>query len=120
MGLIDGHNMDHLIPVLKNCGIRHPGPGAAALRDGKGKGYAGGDKRGQVSRCGQVRCDYRDAAQGDVERPSTKVFANSLIKEADQDGIVAITAAMPDGTGLDLFEKAHPSGSMWVSRSSTA
>ena len=93
------------------AGFGHPGPGAAALRDGEGQRLcAGGDKRGQVSRCGQVRCDYRDAAQGDVERPSyTKVFANSLIKEADQDDrIVAITAAMPDGTGLDLFEKAHP------------
>ena len=112
VGPIDGHNLDHLLPVLKN--VRDAdigGPGLVHVVTKKGKGYppaeASADKLHAV-----VKFDVVTGTQ--VKAPSnapayTKVFAQALIKAADADEkVVAITAAMPSGTGLDLFEKAHP------------
>ena len=112
MGPIDGHNMDHLIPVLKNLRDSDiPGPVLLHCVTVKGKGYAPAETSADKYH-GVAKFDVITGTQhkGTSNAPSyTKVFANSLIKEADQDDrIVAITAAMPDGTGLDLFEKAHP------------
>jgi len=112
MGPIDGHNMDHLVPVLKNLRDSEiPGPVLLHCVTVKGKGYtpaeASADKYHGVAKFDVITGTQH---KGISNAPSyTKVFANSLIKEADKDDrIVAITAAMPDGTGLDLFEKAHP------------
>ena len=118
MGPIDGHNMDHLVPVLKN--LRDSDiPGAVLLHcvTVKGKGYTpaenSADKYHGVSKFDVITGTQH---KGTSNVPSyTKVFANSLIKEADSDDrIVAVTAAMPDGTGLDLFQKAHPNRSFDV------
>ena len=112
MGPIDGHNIEHLIPVLKNLRDSDiPGPVLLHCVTVKGKGYApaetSADKYHGVSKFDIITGTQQ---KGTSNAPSyTKVFANSLIKEADKDDkIIAITAAMPDGTGLDLFEKAHP------------
>ncbi len=112
MGPIDGHNMEHLVPVLKNLRDSDiPGPVLLHCVTVKGKGYApaenSADKYHGVSKFDVITGTQH---KGVSNAPSyTKVFANSLIKEADEDDrVVAITAAMPDGTGLDLFEKAHP------------
>ncbi|MHA1536058.1 MAG: 1-deoxy-D-xylulose-5-phosphate synthase [Alphaproteobacteria bacterium] len=112
VGPIDGHNLDHLIPVLKN--VRDDKDGGPILIHAvtqKGKGYqpaeSSDDKYHGVSRF--------DVVTGAQDKPApnapsyTKVFAHSLIKEARKDDkIVAITAAMPSGTGLDLFQDEFP------------
>ena len=112
VGPIDGHNLDHLLPVLKN--VRDADVGAPILVHvvtQKGKGYAPAEASADKYH-GVVKFDVVTGVQ--TKPPSnapsyTKVFAQSLIREADRDPkIVAITAAMPSGTGLDLFEKAHP------------
>jgi 1-deoxy-D-xylulose-5-phosphate synthase len=112
VGPIDGHNLDHLLPVLKN--VRDGDPGRPILVHAvtqKGKGY-GPAEASDDKYHGVVKFDVVTGVQ--TKAPSnapsyTKVFAQSLIKEADRDHkIVAITAAMPSGTGLDLFQKAHP------------
>ena len=112
MGPIDGHNMDHLVPVLKNLRDSDiPGPVLLHCVTVKGKGYApaetSADKYHGVSKFDVITGTQH---KGTSNAPSyTKVFANSLIKEADKDErIVAVTAAMPDGTGLDVFGKVHP------------
>ena len=113
VGPIDGHNLDHLLPVLKN--VRDADIGAPVLVHvvtQKGKGYAPAEASADKYH-GVVKFDVVTGVQSKPpsNAPSyTKVFAQSLIREADRDPkIVAITAAMPSGTGLDLFEKAHPS-----------
>ena len=111
VGPIDGHNLEHLIPVLKNARDSKHGPILIHCVTQKGKGYppaeAAADKYHGVS-----KFDVITGAQAKTtpNAPSyTKVFAQSLIEEArSDDNIVAITAAMPDGTGLDLFEKEFP------------
>ena len=112
VGPIDGHNLDHLLPVLKN--VRDADIGAPVLVHvvtQKGKGYAPAEASADKYH-GVVKFDVVTGVQSKPpsNAPSyTKVFAQSLIREADRDPkIVAITAAMPSGTGLDLFEKAHP------------
>ncbi|MEO1200381.1 MAG: 1-deoxy-D-xylulose-5-phosphate synthase [Pseudomonadota bacterium] len=111
VGLIDGHNMDHLLPVLKNVRDAKDGPILLHVVTQKGKGYApaeaSADKYHGVAKFNVVTGEQ---SKGKPNAPAyTKVFGQSLIKEADKDDrIVAITAAMPSGTGVDLFQKAHP------------
>ncbi|MGE0735586.1 MAG: 1-deoxy-D-xylulose-5-phosphate synthase [Alphaproteobacteria bacterium] len=112
VGPIDGHNLDHLLPVLKNVrDDKEGGPIIIHCVTQKGKGYApaesSADKYHGVNKFDVVTGEQQKAP---ANAPSyTKVFAESLIKEARKDEkIVAITAAMPSGTGLDLFEKVFP------------
>ena len=112
VGPIDGHNLDHLLPVLAN--VRDAdvgGPILIHVVTQKGKGYAPAEASADKYH-GVVKFDVVTGVQAKPpsNAPSyTKVFAQSLIKEADADPkVVAITAAMPSGTGLDLFQKAHP------------
>ena len=110
-GPIDGHNLDHLLPVLRNVRDAEIGPILVHVVTQKGKGYAPAETSADKYH-GVVKFDVATGAQAKskVGAPQyTKVFAESLIKEARKDDkIVAITAAMPSGTGLDLFEKEFP------------
>jgi 1-deoxy-D-xylulose-5-phosphate synthase len=111
VGPIDGHNLDHLIPVLENVRDTENGPILVHVVTQKGKGYppaeASSDKYHGVSKFNVLTGEQKKGAAGP---PSyTKVFAEALIAEAERDEkIVAITAAMPSGTGLDLFAKRFP------------
>ncbi|WP_439541297.1 1-deoxy-D-xylulose-5-phosphate synthase [Hyphomicrobium sp.] len=111
VGPIDGHDLDQLLPVLKNVRETKQGPILVHVVTKKGKGYgpaeASDDKYHGVARFNVVTGAQVKPKQN---APSyTRVFADSLIKEAHKDKrIVAITAAMPDGTGLDLFGKEFP------------
>ena len=112
VGPIDGHNMDHLLPVLRNLRDHEEGgPVLLHVVTQKGKGYApaeaSADKYHGVTRFNVITGELAKAPPGP---PSyTKVFANALIAEADADPrIVAVTAAMPNGTGLDAFGKKFP------------
>lgn len=112
VGPIDGHNLDHLLPVLQN--IRDAGgtkPILLHVVTRKGQGYppaeAAADKLHAVSRF--------DVVTGAQAKPKTntptytRVFADALVREGEADErVVAITAAMPSGTGLDLFAKRFP------------
>ena len=111
VGPIDGHNLDHLLPVLKNVRESETGPILVHVVTQKGKGYAPAEASSEkyhavntfdVVTGTQVKAKANAPAY-------TKVFADSLVKEAAQDDkIVAVTAAMPGGTGLDTFGKAFP------------
>ena len=111
VGPIDGHNLDHLLPVLRNLRDADEGPILLHVVTKKGKGYAPAeeshDKYHGVSRFNVVTGEQ---ATSKANAPSyTKVFATSLIREAEEDErVVAVTAAMPSGTGLDLFGQAFP------------
>ena len=111
VGPIDGHDLDALTPVLKNAREFEGKPVLVHIVTQKGKGYApaenAADKYHGVVKFNVVTGEQAKAAAGP---PSyTKVFAQALVKEAEKDErIVAITAAMPSGTGLDLFGKAFP------------
>ena len=112
VGPVDGHNMDQLVPVLKNLRDADlPGPVLLHAVTVKGKGYAPAEKSADKYH-GVATFNVVTGAQdkGKSNAPSyTKVFAQSLIEEARHDDkIVAITAAMPDGTGLDIFGKEFP------------
>jgi 1-deoxy-D-xylulose-5-phosphate synthase len=113
VGPIDGHNLDHLLPVLRNVREAEEtvGPILVHVVTQKGKGYApaeaSADKYHGVSTFNVVTGEQAKAPAGPPTY--TKVFANALIAEAQADPrIVAITAAMPSGTGLDLFAKRFP------------
>jgi len=111
VGPIDGHNLEHLLPVLTNVRDKDDGPVLVHVVTQKGKGY--GPAEAAADRYhGVNRFDVLTGAQDKpkANAPSyTSVFAKSLIAEAERDDkIVAITAAMPGGTGLDLFAKAFP------------
>ncbi|MGA7810271.1 1-deoxy-D-xylulose-5-phosphate synthase [Bradyrhizobium sp.] len=111
VGPIDGHNLDHLLPVLKNVRDMETGPILVHVVTQKGKGYppaeASADKFHAV-----VKFDVATGAQAKAKpnAPSYQnVFGQSLVKEAEKDDkIVGITAAMPSGTGIDIFSKAFP------------
>jgi 1-deoxy-D-xylulose-5-phosphate synthase len=111
VGPIDGHNLNALLPVLKNVRDARQGPILVHIVTKKGKGYApaeaSDDKYHGVNRF-NVITGAQVAAKPNA--PSyTKVFAQSLIEQARKDDkIVAITAAMPSGTGLDLFAREFP------------
>ncbi|MGN8115452.1 1-deoxy-D-xylulose-5-phosphate synthase [Labrys sp. 22185] len=111
IGPIDGHNLDHLLPVLKNVRDQADGPVLIHVVTQKGKGYSPAENAPDKYH-GVVKFDVITGAQvkAKANAPSyTRVFAESLIKEAHKDDkVVAITAAMPSGTGLDLFEQAFP------------
>ncbi len=111
VGPIDGHNLDHLLPVLKNVRDARNGPILVHVVTKKGKGYAPAEASDDKYH-GVVKFDVATGVQAKTKTnaPSyTKVFGQSLIKEAKRDDkIVAITAAMPSGTGVDLFCKEFP------------
>jgi 1-deoxy-D-xylulose-5-phosphate synthase len=111
VGPIDGHNLDHLLPVLKNVRDMRNGPILVHVVTKKGKGYAPAE-RSEDKYHGVARFDVVTGQQAKSRSNApayTKVFAESLIREAAEDErIVAITAAMPSGTGLDLFGQAFP------------
>jgi 1-deoxy-D-xylulose-5-phosphate synthase len=111
VGPIDGHNLDHLLPVLKNVRDKDDGPVLVHVVTQKGKGF--GPAEESADKCHAV--NKFDVATGIQIKPKanaptyTNVFARALIAEAEHDDkIVAITAAMPSGTGLDIFGKAFP------------
>ena len=111
VGPIDGHDLDQLVPVLKNVRDSDNGPVLIHVVTQKGKGYAPAeaaeDKYHGVAKFNVVTGEQQKSKGGP---PSyTKVFAQQLIREAEKDGtIVGITAAMPGGTGLDLFGERFP------------
>ncbi len=111
VGPIDGHNIDHLLPVLKNVRDLPNGPVLIHTVTKKGKGYAPAEAAPDKLH-GVVKFDVATGAQkkAGAKAPSyTKVFGSSLVREAEKDDrIVAITAAMPSGTGLDAFAKRFP------------
>jgi 1-deoxy-D-xylulose-5-phosphate synthase len=113
VGPIDGHNLDHLVPVLKNVQQIQDRPVLIHVVTQKGKGYGpaenAADKHHAVQKFDVVTGLQAKAPPSNA--PSyTKVFANELIKRAERDEtIIGITAAMPSGTGLDLFAKRFPS-----------
>ncbi len=117
VGPIDGHNLDHLLPILRNLreaeepDSGHHGPILLHVITKKGKGYgpaeASADKLHAVSKFNVITGEQAKAPPGPPTY--TKVFADALIAEAERDpAIVAVTAAMPSGTGLDRFGKAFP------------
>jgi 1-deoxy-D-xylulose-5-phosphate synthase len=111
VGPIDGHNLDHLLPVLRNVRDAEFGPILVHVVTQKGKGYAPAETSADKYH-GVVKFDVATGAQAKSKGGApqyTKVFGESLIKEARKDDrIVAVTAAMPSGTGLDLFAKEFP------------
>ncbi|MDX1922882.1 MAG: 1-deoxy-D-xylulose-5-phosphate synthase [Alphaproteobacteria bacterium] len=112
VGPIDGHNLDHLLPVLEN--IRDdadPGPVLIHVVTQKGKGFA--PALTAADKCHAVnKFDVVTGEQVKVKASAptyTRVYADALIKEAEADDkVVAVTAAMPSGTGIDIFEKRFP------------
>ena len=111
VGPIDGHDLDQLLPVLRNARDSKQGPILIHVATKKGKGYApaenAADKYHGVSRFNVITGEQ---AKPKANAPSyTEVFARSLTAEARRDPkIVAVTAAMPSGTGLDLFGREFP------------
>ena len=111
LGPIDGHDLDQLLPVLRTVKARATGPVLIHVITKKGKGYAPAEAardRGHATAKFDVLTGVQTKAVSNA--PSyTKVFAQSLIRQAEADErIVAVTAAMPDGTGLDLFAERFP------------
>ena len=111
VGPIDGHNIDHLLPILKNVRDAENGPFLVHVVTQKGKGYEPAEKSADKYH-GVVKFDVATGAQQKAKASAPayqKVYGESLIKEARKDPkIVAITAAMPSGTGIDLFQKEFP------------
>ena len=112
MGPIDGHDLDALLPILKNArDSKHEGPIMIHVKTQKGKGYSYAEKANDnyhgVSKF-NVKTGEQQKSTSNL--PSyTKVFSNTLVKHAERDSkIVGITAAMPGGTGLDVFGKKFP------------
>src|SRR6476469_5562547 len=111
VGIVDGHDLGQLLPVLENVRNADNGPFLVHVRTQKGKGYAPAEASKDKYH-GVVKFDVATGKQqkGVSNAPSyTKVFGEALVKEAAKDDkIVAITAAMPGGTGVDIFAKAYP------------
>ncbi len=117
VGPIDGHNLDHLIPVLENVRDSEQGPILVHVVTKKGKGYApaekSADKYHGVQKFDVITGEQKKSAGGPPAYQN--VFGDTLAKLAETDErIVAITAAMPSGTGVDRFAKAHPERSFDV------
>ena len=111
VGPIDGHDMNHLVPILKNALKITDKPVLVHVVTQKGKGYAPAENSADKYH-GVVKFDVESGKQAKAisNAPSyTKVFGTELIKHAANDPtIVGITAAMPSGTGIDLFGQAYP------------
>ena len=112
IGPIDGHDLNSLIPILKNArDSKHDGPILIHIKTKKGKGYSFAEEaKDNYHGVSKFNIKTGEQFKGSSKTPSyTKVFANTLIQHAKKDSkIVAITAAMPDGTGLDAFRKEFP------------
>ncbi|MEP1613578.1 MAG: 1-deoxy-D-xylulose-5-phosphate synthase [Roseobacter sp.] len=112
LGPIDGHDLDQLLPLLRTVKARATGPILIHVLTKKGKGYAPAEKardKGHATAKFDVLTGEQQKAPSNA--PSyTKVFAECLLQEAaSDDKICAVTAAMPDGTGLNLFAERYPS-----------
>ena len=111
VGPIDGHNLEHLLPVLKNVRDSAAGPVLIHVVTKKGHGYAPAEAAADKYH-GVTKFDVITGTQVKAKANAPayqRVFGESLIKEAEKDSkIVAITAAMPSGTGIDLFGQAFP------------
>jgi len=112
IGPIDGHDVDNLVQVLENVkDSKHEGPVLIHAITQKGKGYkpaeTSGDKYHGVSK---FNIATGEQIKSKTNTPAyTKIFAQTLVKHAEQDTkIIGITGAMPDGTGMDIFEKSFP------------
>jgi 1-deoxy-D-xylulose-5-phosphate synthase len=111
VGPIDGHDLDQLLPVLRTAKARATGPILIHVLTKKGKGFAPAERAADK---GHATAKFDPVTGEQKKAPSnapayTKVFAQSLIRAAEADGrIVAVTAAMPDGTGLNLFAERFP------------
>ena len=112
IGPIDGHDLNTLIPILKNArDSKHEGPILIHVKTKKGKGYSFAEEaRDNYHGVSKFNVKTGEQSKSSNKFPSyTKVFANTLVEHAKKDSkIVAITAAMPDGTGLDIFRKEFP------------
>ncbi len=112
VGPIDGHNLNTLIPVLKNIkNSKHNGPILIHTVTKKGKGYKPAeDSRDKYHGVNKFNVVTGEQTKSKTDIPSyTKVFANTLVKHAENDTkIVGITGAMPGGTGMDIFGKKFP------------
>ena len=111
VGPIDGHNLDHLVPVLENVRDSEQGPILVHVVTQKGKGYgpaeSSADKYHGVQKFDVITGEQKKSAGGPPAYQN--VFGETLAKLAESDSrICAITAAMPSGTGVDKFAKAHP------------
>ena len=112
IGPIDGHDLDVLLPVLKNAKeSKHKGPILIHIKTQKGKGYSFAEKS-EDKYHGVSKFNIKTGIQqkSDTKVPSyTKVYANTLVKHAENDSkIIGITAAMPSGTGMDIFGNKFP------------
>ncbi len=112
VGPIDGHDLSTLIPILKNAkDTNHEGPIMIHIKTQKGKGYSYAEKaEDHYHGVSKFNVDTGEQNKSGSNLPSyTKVFANTLVKHAKKDSkIVGITAAMPGGTGMDIFGKEFP------------
>ena len=111
IGPIDGHNLDHLLPVLRNVRDNSNGPVIIHVVTQKGKGYAPAEAASdKYHGVGKFDVITGTLAKAKPNAPSyTSVFANALIKEGEADDkVIAVTAAMPSGTGLDKFNELFP------------
>ncbi len=111
-GPIDGHDLSSLIPILKNAKeSRHEGPIMIHIKTQKGKGYSYAEKANDhYHGVSKFNVETGEQLKSKSNLPVyTKVFANTLVKHAKKDSkIVGITAAMPGGTGMDIFGKEFP------------
>ena len=112
VGPIDGHNLDVLLPILKNArDSKHEGPIMIHVKTQKGKGYSYAEKANDnYHGVSKFNVKTGEQQKSSSKLPAyTKVFANTLVKHAERDSkIVGITAAMPGGTGMDIFGKQFP------------
>ena len=112
LGPIDGHDLSSLVPILKNAkDSKHQGPILIHIKTKKGKGYSYAEEaKDHYHGVSKFNVKTGEQVKSSSSLPSyTKVFANTLVEHAKKDSkIVAITAAMPDGTGIDVFAKEFP------------
>ncbi len=111
-GPIDGHDLSTLVPILKNArDLKHEGPVMIHIKTQKGKGYSYAEKANDnYHGVSKFNVETGEQIKNNSNLPAyTKVFANTLVKHAKKDSkIVGITAAMPGGTGMDIFGKEFP------------